>query len=343
MDINQIKQLKKDIESGKQKTLELDDEFQFKCTACGKCCFNINVLTNCYDIIRLRNALKMSTKDILQKDFLSFHIGQSSGLPVCEINFVELNKNVSKCPFLMPAVNADSIHKGLEKQMRKAKNEKERKQIMVDFQKDLKDFYEGKRSDVKIEKWLCSVHKHRPLVCRFYPCGRIKEINKKGKKKTHWILQEPVKWCPGFKSAKKITLRQFLKESEFYHYDEGSAKYESIMKRLITSGLFVPTKDNKNDATNPPKLQSNSKLFMIIANILYNFDSFNYFSEDDRVLKTINDPKATHKDFMYVFNKIESMIRFLEKLFKQYNDDNQIINYLYQKGGENKNGKNQKS
>ncbi len=179
------------------------------------------------------------------------------------------------------------------------------------------------KRELKIEKWLCSVYQDRPIACRFFPCGRTKNINKKtGEVKKTFFLQEAGEFCPGFKQEKEQTLRQYLKDAEFKHYDEGSTKFASLMEKLLTSGFFIPTK--KNDKKKAA-LKKDSGVFLTLANIMYNFDSFNYFSDDKRVLKTINDPKATQKDFLYVADKIETLISYLIELFKRHdhygNDD----------------------
>ena len=71
---------------------------------------------------------------------------------------------------------------------------------------------------------------------------------------------------------------------------------------------------------------------------MYNFDSFNYFSSDKRVLKTITDPKATQKDFMYVTDKIGTLITHLIKLHKKHKGDEdaimRFIGSITKKGGE---------
>ena len=286
---------------GKHTNLNMKDEFQFECTSCGKCCLNNTVLLNCYDIIRLRHGLKFSTTQILQSGLISFNIGPHSGLPVCTLSFQELSDGFAKCPFLSPSINKREI---------KSKSELRRLTTMGG----------------KINKWLCSVHNDRPINCRLYPCGRIKSVNKvTGKISNKFILQNLDGLCPGFKEKKKQTLSQYLKESEFKHYDEGSSGFASLMKILDDENFFVATKDNDGKG----KLDINSKTFLILSNIMYNFDSFNYFSNDPGVLKTINDPKATQKDFMYVSDKIKTLIIHLTKLFKKYNgDDNAIMEVI---------------
>jgi Fe-S-cluster containining protein len=291
----------KEIKMGKHRKLGMSDVFQFECTACGKCCFNNEVLLNCYDLIRLRHALKASTNQILQEGLISFHVGPNSGLPVCTLNFQNLSPKFTKCPFLSPAIGKEAI-----------KSKSEFKRVLA--------------LGAEIEKWLCSVHKDRPLACRFYPCGRIKSINDKtGKVEETFILQNVGDFCPGFKQPKKQSLRRYLNESEFQHYDDGSAKFASLVEMVVKSGFFVGTKDNKKKGGPEPLLKIDSKVFFILANIMYNFDSFNYFSNDEKVLKTITDKNATHVDYMYVMSKIKVMADYLIKLYHDNDGDEEAI------------------
>jgi len=57
---------------------------------------------------------------------------------------------------------------------------------------------------------------------------------------------------------------------------------------------------------------------MFAANLIYNFDSINYFSQDKRVMKTIYE-KSTHEDFLYVVKKINKVVGYFIKMFTQQN------------------------
>ena len=307
-----MKELAKKFNSGKQKTLKLQDKFQFKCTACGKCCFNNDILINIYDLIRLRNATKLSTNEILGKNFTNFYLGSSSGLPVLTINFQESDDGVTKCPFLTPAINIDEVIKKLKA---KAKTSKERKELMEKYKKNPKELHKDLEG-VKIDRLLCVVYKHRPMVCRLFPLGRIKILSKDGKvKKESFILQDKIDWCAGWETKHKYTLKSFLDGCEFWHYKEGSDKSYEVFERLISSGFFATTKDNKNSKPGP-KFKKDSDIVMFIGNLIYNFDSFNYFSKDKRVIKTISG-KASHEDFIYVVEKVKKIVDFFIKSYQQ--------------------------
>ena len=110
-----MKKLMKDIHSGKQRTLKLQDKFQFKCTACGKCCFNNNeILLNIYDLVRLRNATKIPTQEIFKNNFVNFYLGYSSGLPALTLNPRKVSSKLTKCPFLSPAIHVNEVIKRLK-------------------------------------------------------------------------------------------------------------------------------------------------------------------------------------------------------------------------------------
>ncbi len=309
MNIDEQKKLVKEVSEGKRKHLRMSDTFQFQCNSCGKCCFNNDIIVNTYDLIRLRHGLKKTTQEIFREEYLNFYIGPSSGLPIISINFKKLDKGFSCCPFLVPALNFEEVMKRIGEL---AKGDKAKiEQMLEDYKKNPSLFKEDLKG-IKVNKWLCSVHQDRPIICRLYPCGRLQEVDQKTKKiKEHFIIQddeENKKFCSGFNTQEKVSLADFLASQDFWHSKEGSAIFTRTMNLLITSGFFVATNDNKN-SPDKPLFQENSKIMVFIGNLLYNFDSFNAFSYDPRVVKTIYDENATQEDFIYVMNKVFDVIK----------------------------------
>ncbi|MFW9879972.1 MAG: YkgJ family cysteine cluster protein [Candidatus Thorarchaeota archaeon] len=98
------RQIYEDVESGKNKKLELTDEFKFQCKRCGQCCHNIDILLTPYDIMRLCDNLNLTSTEFLDK-FGRPYIGPESGLPVVIIDF----KEDDACPFL--GQNECSVYK----------------------------------------------------------------------------------------------------------------------------------------------------------------------------------------------------------------------------------------
>jgi len=324
MNIKEQRKLVQDIDKKEQKTITLNDKFRFECTKCGQCCFNNSVIVNCYDLIRLRHALKLTTKEILGNRLLSFHIGPSSGLPILTINFDLFDKS-KKCPFLYPAISL----RDLQEANPIWKDPKELKKALINNPT-------GPLGIIRdLKYWICRVHKDRPIICRFFPSGRIKKVDrKKQTEETIWIFQDKGD-CPGLQSNKEQKLSDFLTEAEFYHFDEGSAKYQHILESLTKSGFMARTKDNKKEN---PIWDADSPVLLFIANVLYNFDSIAYFSKDKRVLGTIYNKIVSHEDCMYVLEKISQLIDFV---IKSYNDPSlrlELINkfgIMKAKGGDN--------
>jgi len=325
MKIDELKKISEDIKTKKIKILKSTDKFQFKCTACGKCCFNIDVMISIYDLIRLRNALKLPTQEILKKGFIILCIGTSSGIPISIINFKKVNSLVTKCPFLSPVINFNDVIERLNKDI---SDEKTRKILIEKYRKNPKQIFKD-FNGIKIDRWLCSIHKHRPNICRLYPLGRFKQYKKGSKLFTEKIfLQNKTDWCPGWKTKEKQTLKSFLDNSEFWHYKEGSDKSHAILNQLLLLGYIARTEDNKNEKVKP-LFNRDSSIMMFIGNLLYNFDSINFFSKDKRVKKTIYG-KCEHKDFMYVLEKVSTIIDYFIKYSKKgtfdKNDFKKFIN-----------------
>ena len=335
MKVKEMRKLAENIEKGKIRTLKSKDEFQFKCTACGKCCFNNDVMVNIYDLVRLRNAVRLPTQELMKRKLVNFYLGSSSGLPILAINFQKAGDKATRCPFL-----ASAIHfKELEKRLKiKGKNKEQIEQLLKEHRKNpdkIHKYLEG----IKIDRWLCAVHKQRPIICRLFPLGRIKRLDRDGKlEKETFILQKKTDWCPGWKEKHKYTLKSFLDECDFWHFKEGSDKSYSVLERLLSSGFFAATKDNKN-AKIKPKFEESSPVLKFLGNLIYNFDSINYFSKDERVVKTISGD-VSHEDFMYVVEKVGKIVDFFIKSYMTSKDEGnlqgleQFMNKVNPKGGE---------
>ena len=291
MNKENLEKMSQDLKKGKLHILKPSDKFYFNCTLCGKCCLENSITANTYDMIRLRQGLRLSTAEIFKKRYVNLHIGPNSNLPVLNINFQ------GKCPFLAPTINGKEM-------FAKFYNRKVNDVTLEDV-KQFRQFVKKNPLKVKkmiagtkIDKFLCAIHKHRPIICRFFPLGRLKECNRKNKSvKETWILQDKKEdrdFCPGFKSKKEWTLEKWLESIEFKNYNKGSNAFIEILDILMKNKIN--------------KLDKGSPILIMLGNILYNFDSFNFCSKDLTAIKTIYDPKATQKDYIYVLDKIKEAI-----------------------------------
>jgi len=86
------------------KKLSLDDTFQFSCHSgilCfNRCCGDLNQFLTPYDILRLKQGLKLSSGEFLKRH-TTHHIGPGSGLPIVTLKMQE-HENLS-CPFVSKA------------------------------------------------------------------------------------------------------------------------------------------------------------------------------------------------------------------------------------------------
>jgi len=216
----------------------------------------------------------------------------------------------------MPAID---INESLKKIQEKAKENKEEMEQLIKLMKTNPKEAAKIMDGVKINRWVCSIHKNRPMICRLYPCGRFQQIDIKTKeRKEMFMLQEDQKgFCPGFEQKYMTTLSEFLVSQNFYEYQVGSKLFTDIMDFLISNGFRVATKDNKNDSKKA-SYGPNSNIILFLGNLIYNFDSFNTFSKDPKVVKTIYSEKSTQDDFLYVENKIYYVVKqFVETMKKQ--------------------------
>ena len=326
MKTEELKILAKNISAGKIKTLKPDDKFQFKCAACGRCCHNTDVMVGIYDLIRLRNATKLTTQELLKKGLITFYLGSSSGLPILIINFSQISKGFERCPFLVPGINFKEISKKLN-----IKSESEKREMFKKFKNNPKQLLKD-LDGIKIERWLCSIHKNRPIICRLFPLGRLKQYSKGSKDfKEQFFLQKKTGSCVGWKTKEKQTLKSFLDDADFWQSKEGSDKSHEVFDLFLKSGFFASTKDNKKGKVKAI-FKNDSPILMFAANLIYNFDSINSFSQDERVIKTIYE-KGNHQDFMYVVEKVNFAVNQFVALYKKQNlqgkDCNQfVINFI---------------
>jgi len=88
----------KDVEPTK---LSLQSRFRFRCyrgVKCfTKCCSNINILLTPYDVVRMKNRLKVSSEEFLGK-YTSMEIDAKSTQPFVRLKM--LDDNEKKCPFI---------------------------------------------------------------------------------------------------------------------------------------------------------------------------------------------------------------------------------------------------
>jgi len=298
------KKIVNDIHDGTIKTVGMEHKFKFNCTSCGKCCFNNDIIINSYDMIRLRRALGKTTREILDGNYLELYIGPVSGLPIAKIKFEKFAGELTKCPFLTPAFDMNSVIAHLKNVA--GGDEKKFKELADAYKKDPAKFKEDLQG-ITIDRWLCSIHEHRPIICRLFPCGRIQQVDiEKETIEEKYVLQDTEKdreFCPGWGSQTEITVKDYLTSQHFWHFREGSAKFTELLNILGKNGFISRTKENENNEIKP-LFEPASREMILIGNILYNFDDLPPFSNDPRVRATITDKVVSQEDYMYVMDSV---------------------------------------
>ncbi len=83
-----------------ERKLRFEDRFRFNCSkelSCfNQCCKNLTLMLMPYDIVRLKNALNISSSEFLEK-YTTWHVGAATGLPV-----VVVKQKNNSCPFVTP-------------------------------------------------------------------------------------------------------------------------------------------------------------------------------------------------------------------------------------------------
>lgn len=82
-------------------SLNIDDTFTFHCTpdvpCFNECCRDLNTFLTPYDVMRLKNALNLTSTDFLDQ-YTMTHTGPESGLPI--VTLVPRQGNDLVCPFV---------------------------------------------------------------------------------------------------------------------------------------------------------------------------------------------------------------------------------------------------
>jgi uncharacterized protein len=83
--------------------IEADERFRFAChdkVSCfNHCCRDLNQALTPYDVLCLKNFLKISSRDFIQT-YAILYTGASTGLPVVSLRFGDDEEN--RCPFVTP-------------------------------------------------------------------------------------------------------------------------------------------------------------------------------------------------------------------------------------------------
>ena len=85
------------VENMDKLSIGLDDEFEFGCRMCGKCCTNrTDIMLNPKDLFNIAKELNKRTDQILD-EYCESYIGQTSRIPVVRLRAVGYDKH---CPLL---------------------------------------------------------------------------------------------------------------------------------------------------------------------------------------------------------------------------------------------------
>ncbi len=251
MNTEQLERLYKDVEQGKVPFLAQEDEFKWSgCIMCGRCCFDIDILLNPYDILRLRRHLGCTTSDLIDRGLVEIFPGGNSGLPLAMIAFRKVDEETSLCPFLAPVVDG---HKLWELTKGKAKPSPE----------DLEA--------ARIPKRLaCGIYPARPAVCRSSPLGRLTIKSKEGEDARNLFYQPPTRFCPACQGEGRMKVAKWIEENAVQPYWDASERFQSLFSTLFENGLVL-----KEDGDRAVAI-----LWNLAAGILYDFDGLDLVTKE---------------------------------------------------------------
>lgn len=199
-----------EMASGQLRTLGPDDTFKFACTACGSCCFDIDVMLNPMDVYMMarskmaRNTYKVLwTRDLFAKGLIESYRGEDSRAPLCIIRFMRQAPGaVEHCPFLTPSRP--------DQDMSPLRTIRSRRDVLI--------------QNAKGVKYVCGLHEEglKPMICRLSPLGRGWNMDPETRKMSDPIVfWQPIQHCPGLKSDRVQVVKDYFEKARI----TGLAKY----------------------------------------------------------------------------------------------------------------------
>jgi len=209
-----------------KKTIELNDPLNFECVACGKCCYNQDIILNTYDMLQFRREFEKPTFALGIAGLYTVHKGPNSKMPVCLLKFLrEPESNISMCPFLRPEFQTELDQ--VKKDNRPQEEVIEEMKVIVK-----KNVTLGKTKQV------CSIHKNSPTVCKLYPLGRVSVRPKDSgisntKEEVRFLkLEKDRLFCPEKCFECKNTVKDYLTKNKVTDEFNFQKEYNMLISRF---------------------------------------------------------------------------------------------------------------
>lgn len=285
MNTKDLERLYRDVEQGKVPFLTQDDEFKWSgCTMCGICCFEIDILLNPYDILRLRRHLGCTTSDLIQRGLVEVFPGGNSGLPLAMINFRKVDDKTSVCPFLAPLVDGHKL-----RELTKGKD------------KPSPDDLEAARIPKRLA---CGIYPARPAVCRSSPLGQLTLKSKEGEDVRNLFYQPPTRFCPACQGEGRVRVAKWIEENSVQPYWDASERFQGLFSTLFENGLVLKEGGDRAVAT----------LWNLAAGILYDFDSLEFVNKEFPQNRTREDGEEDLRILSLLFRMVESIATAVPRL-----------------------------
>ena len=283
MNTEQLERLYKDVEQGKIPFLAQQDEFKWSgCTMCGRCCFDIDILLNPYDILRLRSHLGCTTSDLIERGLVEIFPGGNSGLPLAMITFRKVDEQTSLCPFMAPVVAGEKL-----RELTKGKD----KLNIEDLEA------------ARIPKRLaCGIYPARPTVCRSSPLGRMSVRSKEGEDTRNLFYQPPTPSCPACQGEGHVKVGKWIEDNNVQPYWDASERFQNLFPTLFDNGLVLREGGDRAIGI----------LWNLAAGILYDFDALDVVTQEFPQNRTREDSEEDQRLLTLLFQMVEAIATMVE-------------------------------
>ena len=278
MNTEQLERLYKDVQQGKVPFLAQKDNLKWSgCTMCGRCCFDIDILLNPYDILKLRRHLGCTTSDLIERGLVEIFPGGNSGLPLAMITFHKVDEETSLCPFAAPVVDGAKL-----RELAKGKDKLTIEDLEV----------------VRIPKRLaCGVYPARPAVCRSSPLGRMSIRSKEGDDTRNLFYQPPIPSCPACQGEGQVKVAKWIEDNDVQPYWDASERFQNLFPTLFDNGLVL--KEGGDRAV--------GMLWNLAAGVLYDFDALDLVTKEFPQNRTREDGGEDQRLLTQLFQIVEAI------------------------------------
>lgn len=211
----------------RSKPIPLDGAINWGCSGKGwNCCVDQLIEIRPYDMIRLRHALERSSDELMGAETVMFEFDPATGRLLGRLPQNDRGDGHSGCVFLEEPTNLD---------LRELREHEPAR--FAALPRHIREAAASDRSDEWRVAGLCTVHAHRPVVCRGFPFQREVEPGADGIPVTTGARQNFR--CGSCALSTPTTPRAVMEGNELNEYWRANDAFNTITNYLMSRGAAM--------------------------------------------------------------------------------------------------------